>query len=330
MTTRETLLLTRKDVANAMRLPDYVDAVEAAFRRLAGERMTVPEVVHMAAPDGIFHVKSAAFVGDPHYVAVKVNGNFPDNRQRNGLPTIQGAILLCDGRNGSLLAVIDTGEVTAMRTGAATAVAARHLAGAGTSVLTVIGCGIQGRVQMLALHSVLPLKTVYVFDLDRQRCDAFAVQMRSETGLDVIAVDNFEDATLASQAIVTCTSSRKPFLGRNHVAPGTFIAAVGADNPDKQELHVELVVHAKLVADLVDQCAEMGELRHALKAGVMTIAQVFAELSQLVVGNVEPGRRSDDIVIFDSTGSAIQDVAAAGVIYERAKALGIGTSIQFA
>ena len=114
------------------------------------------------------------------------------------------------------------------------------------------------------------------------------------------------------------------------MAPGTFIAAVGADNPDKQELHVELVVHAKLVADPVDQCAEMGELRHALKAGVMTIAQVFAELSQVVVGNVEPGRRSDDIVIFDSTGSAIQDVAAAGVIYERAKALGIGTSIQFA
>ncbi|MCI0518266.1 MAG: ornithine cyclodeaminase family protein [Woeseiaceae bacterium] len=330
MAGNETLLLGQAEVARTMRLPDYIDAVEDAFRRLGEGRVTVPGVVHMAAPDGTFHIKSAAFLGEPHYVAVKVNGNFPDNRQKNGLPTIQGAIILCDGRNGSLLAVIDTGEVTAMRTGAATAVAAKHLAPPDTAVATVIGCGIQGRVQMLALQAVLPVVTVYAFDLDRQRCEAFAARMRDETGLDVIAVDELADATRASQAIVTCTSSRKPFLGREHVSPGTFIAAVGADNADKQELHAELLRQSKLVVDLIDQCAEMGELHHALDAGVMQRSDVYAELSQVVARSGQPGMRTDDIVIFDSTGTAIQDVAAAGMIYERAKARGIGTAMRFA
>ena len=326
----ETLLLGQAEVARAMRLPDYIGAVEAVFRRLGEGRMTVPGVVHIPAPDGIFHVKSAAYIGDPQYVAVKVNGNFPDNRQKNGLPTIQGAIILCDGRNGSLLAVIDTGEVTAMRTGAATAVAARHLARPDASVLTVVGCGIQGRVQLRALHAVLPLETVYAFDLDRQRLEAFVASVRSEAGLDVIAARTLEEATLASQAIVTCTSSRKPFLGREHVSPGTFISAVGADNADKQELHPDLLRHSRLVVDLIDQCAEMGELHHALEAGVMQRSDVYAELAQVVNRTSQPGLRPDDIVIFDSTGTAIQDVAAAGMIYERAKALGIGTAKRFA
>ncbi len=330
MAGHETLLLGRADVARAMTLPDYIDAVEAAFQRHAEGRMIVPGVVHIAAPDGVFHVKSAGFVGEPHYVAVKVNGNFPDNRERHGLPTIQGAIMLCDGRNGSLLAVIDTGEVTAMRTGAATAVAARHLARSGTSVMTVIGCGVQGRAQLLAMHAVLPLATVYAFDLDRRRCETFAAQMQTETGLEVIAVDKLADATLASQAIVTCTSSRKPFLNRQQVAPGTFIAAVGADNAGKQELHADLMKHSKLVVDLIDQCAEMGELHHALEAGAVTRADVVAELSQIVTQTEKLDLDVDDIVIFDSTGSAIQDVAAAGIIYERAKALGFCSTVQFA
>lgn len=325
-----TLLLGRAEVARTMTLKNYIDTVEVAFQRLAAGRMVVPGLVHMAAPDGAFHVKSAGFVGDPHYVAVKVNGNFPDNRRRNGLPTIQGAIILCDGRNGSLLAVIDSIEVTAMRTGAATAVAAKYLARPDSSVMTIIGCGIQGRVQLLALKEVLPLETVYVIDLERQRANNFAAKMQVETGLDVLSIDNLADATLASHAIVTCTTSREPFLRSEHVAPGTFIAAVGADNADKQELHSDLMSRSKVIVDILDQCAEIGELHYALKAGVMTRTDVVAELAPIVAGTIQPDFKEDDVIIFDSTGSAIQDVAAAGIIYERAKAEGFGLPMQFA
>lgn len=323
------MVLGQADIARTMALSDYIDAVERAFERLDAGRMAVPEVVHIAAPDGAFHVKSAGFIGDPSYVAVKVNGNFPNNPSLNGLPTIQGAIILCDGQNGSLLAVIDSIEVTAMRTGAATAVAAKYLAQDNTKVVTIIGCGIQGRVQLLSLLEVLPLTTVYAFDKDRKQTDVFVEQMRCETGLEIISVDDFVAATLKSQVIVTCTSSRTPFLGRNHVAPGTFIAAVGADNDDKQELEPDLLAHSKVVVDLIDQCAGIGELHHALEAGAMTREDVVAELGAIVSRSMRPVFSSEDVIIFDSTGSAIQDVAAAGMIYERAKSGDIGLSMEF-
>ncbi len=326
----KTLLLGQADIARMMGLSDYIDAVERAFERLDAGQMSVPEVVHIPAPDGAFHVKSAGFIGAPSYVAVKVNGNFPDNRRLAGLPTIQGAIILCDGRNGALLAVIDSIEVTAMRTGAATGVAAKYLAQDDTQVATVIGCGIQGRVQLLSLLEVLPLKKVFAFDNDRARTYSFAEQMREETNLEIVPVDDFADATLASGAIVTCTSSRTPFLGRKHVSPGTFIAAVGADNDDKQELDPDLLSHSRTVVDLIEQCAEIGELHHALKAGAMTRADIVAELGAIVAGTERFAFSPDDIVIFDSTGSAIQDVAAAGIIYERAKSSGIGLWMEFA
>ena len=330
VTGRKTLVLGQADIARTMALSDYIDAVERAFGRLGDGRMSVPEVVHIPAPDGAFHVKSAGFVGEPAYVAVKVNGNFPGNPGRTGLPTIQGAIVLCDGSDGSLLAVIDSIEVTAMRTGAATAVAAKYLAREDATVATVIGCGIQGRVQLLSLLEVLPLETVYAFDLDRRRTGAFAVQIHAETGLEVTPVEDIAAATLASQAIVTCTPARQPVLGGEHVAPGTFIAAVGADNDDKQELDVDLMARSKVVADIVDQCAVIGELHHALDAGVMTRDDVVAELAEIVARTKSPRFTEDDVIVFDSTGSAIQDVAAAGIIYERAKAGNIGLSMEFA
>jgi alanine dehydrogenase len=330
MSGAKTLVLGQADIASIMALSDYIEAVERAFDRLDAGRMAVPEVVHIAAPDGAFHVKSAGFVGDPAYVAVKVNGNFPNNPRLSGLPTIQGAIVLCDGQNGSLLAVIDSIEVTALRTGAATAVAAKYLAHDNTQVATIIGCGIQGRVQLLSLLEVMPLKKVFAFDSDRDQADAFVEQMTRETNVEVIAVDDFADVTLSSQAIVTCTSSRAPFLGRNHVSPGTFIAAVGADNDDKQELEPDLMAHSRVVVDLVEQCAGIGELHHALVAGTMTRTDVVAELGAIVAGTERPNFSDDDIIIFDSTGSAIQDVAAAGIIYERAKSNDIGLSVEFA
>ena len=325
-----TLLLGRADIRRTMTLADYIDAVEQAFARLGSGGMVVPAVVHIPAPDGAFHVKSAGYVGQPGYVAVKINGNFPNNPANGGLPTIQGAIVLCDARNGALLAVVDSIEVTAMRTGAATAVAARRLARQDASVITVIGCGVQGLVQLAALSEVLPLEKAWAFDTDAQRRAAFADAAVAETGLDVVPVDDFSVATAGSHVIVTCTPAREPFLRREHVAPGTFIAAVGADNHDKRELHADLMAGAKVIVDVLDQCAEIGELHHALDEGVMTRADVVAELADVVAGTVEPRIGRDDIVVFDSTGTAIEDVAAAGIIYERARAGQAGLSLAFA
>jgi alanine dehydrogenase len=327
--TRHTLVLTREAIAETMAFDDYVTAVESAFQRLAAGTVSVPAVVHIPAPGGAFHIKSAGWAGDPAYVAVKVNGNFPDNRQATGLPTIQGVITLCDGANGFPLALLDSMEVTTQRTAAATAVAAKYLADPGSRIATVIGCGIQGEVQLEALLHVLPLEQVYAFDTDQARCEAFAEQMHARTGVPVIAVADFSEGTRLSQAIVTCTSSRSAFLGTEHVKPGTFIAAVSADNDDKQELDPDLMKSAKVVVDILEQCAQIGELHHALRAG-MTRSDVFADLAEVVSAAKALRASPGQTVIFDSTGSAIQDVAAAALIYERARERGLGLSVSLA
>jgi len=324
-----TLILSSNDVARALAPAACIRAVEQAFALAAGSQMEVPKVVHLAAAGGVFHVKSAGYRAAPHYVAVKVNGNFPANPPTNGLPTIQGAIVLSDGRNGAVLALMDSTEVTALRTGAATAVAAKYLAPAGAKTASIIGCGVQGRIQLRMLLEVLPIARVFVADSDMQCARRMAAEMQSAVDCDVVAVDEFAEATRQSQVIVTCTSARHAFLGRTHVSPGTFIAAVGADNPDKQEIEPALMAHSRVFVDNIDQCVEIGDLRHAIAAGAMSRDDVVAELGDVVAGRVKPAIAGSDVVVFDSTGTAIQDVAAAGAIYERSIAGAIGRTVDF-
>ncbi len=329
MKPRETLVLSRKAIAKVMSFGDYVDAVEGAFGRYQAGAVDVPAVVHTPGDGGAFHVKSAGFLAKPRYVAVKVNGNFPENQKNFGLPTIQGAVVLCDGSNGALLAILDSIEITAMRTGAATAVAAKYLADPKTHTATIIGCGTQGYVQLDALMHGLPITTVYAFDVDPERAEYFAVDVSQTKGVKSIAVKDFRKGTLKSSAIVTCTSSKKWFLSKEHVNLGTFIAAVGADNDDKQEIDPALLAQSLLVTDITAQCVTIGELHHALESGVMRDTQVYAELGEIVAGKVAPPKINGNIVVFDSTGSAIQDAAAAGVIFERAVDQELGLSIGF-
>ena len=144
----------------------------------------------------------------------------------------------------------------------------------------------------------------------------------------MIAVSDLAEAVKQSDVCVTCTPSKKFFLNREYVSPGTFIAAVGADNEEKQELDPTLMVSNKVVVDLLGQCATVGELHHAVEQGLVTTADVYAELGEVIAGKKE-GRTSDEeIIVFDSTGTALQDVAAAAIVYERAMSAGMGTVLN--
>jgi ornithine cyclodeaminase/alanine dehydrogenase-like protein (mu-crystallin family) len=238
-------------------------------------------------------------------------------------------VVLCDGDDGRLLAVLDSIELTIRRTAAATALAARWLARPDAEVVTVCGCGQQGRAHLRALARVLPIRRAYAFDRDAAAARACADDLGAELRIEVTPVADHVEAVGKSDVCVTCTPSRRPFLLREHVRPGTFVAAVGADSPDKQELEPALLAVAVVVADVLDQCASIGELHHALEAGALTRAEVHAELADVVTGR-KPGRRSrDEITIFDSTGTALEDVAAAALVYERAAAAGVGRSLAF-
>ena len=323
-----TLILTRRDVAALLSIEECMEAVERVFR-LNGEGKTqAPGVLGVHVSDGGFHIKAGVLQLNRPYFAAKINANFPQNPKRLGLPTIQGVILLSDADNGYPLAVMDSTEITGQRTAAATAVAAKYLARPESKTLTICGCGIQGRISLLALMGLFPLEQVFAYDVDSTRSQKFANDLSAELAIAIKAVDQLEDAALQSDICITCTPSRQFFLKRNHIAPGSFVAAVGADNEDKQELDPSLLAGSKVVVDLVEQCATIGELHHALEQKVMTKDQVHAELGEVVAGT-KPGRTSsDEVIVFDSTGMALQDVVTSALVYEKAKQQGAGTTIE--
>jgi alanine dehydrogenase len=330
MNSEEILLLTPLEVRSLLTIDECIVAVEQAFRLYGEDKAVPPAVLSMHVPNGGFHVKAGVLDLGRHYFAAKVNGNFPENQTRFGLPTIQGVIVLCDAESGSPLAMMDSREITALRTGAATAVAAKYLARRNSRTVTICGCGTQGRVQVKSLARVCRLQTVFAYDQSEEQALQFAHELASDLKISVTPVTDLAAAVRQSDICVTCSSSRQPFLGSDEVSPGTFIAAVGADNPEKQELHPSLMAKSKLVVDVLQQCAAMGDLHHALEAGVLTQADVYAELGGVVAGK-KAGRESDEeVIIFDSTGMALQDVVAAALLYEKAERQGCGVRFSFA
>lgn len=310
-------LLSQSDVRRLLTMPDCIAAVEQAFRFYGEGKTTKPGVLGVHTDGGGFHIKAGILGEDKPYFVAKVNGNYPGNPQR-GLPTIQGVLYLADARNGVPLALMDSAEITNLRTGAATGIAAKYLARKDSSTALLIGSGVQARPQLLALAAVLPLKKVFAYSIDAAQAQAFAQRMSAELGIDVAPVEDFRSVIGQCDVCVTCTTARQWFLGTTDIPLGTFIAAVGADNEHKQELQPELLAKAKVVTDITDQCAVMGDLHHAIAAGLLTRGHVHAELGEIVAGYT-PGRTSgEEIIIFDSTGMALQDVAAAVAVYEAA------------
>jgi alanine dehydrogenase len=321
-------ILSRRDVLELLSLRECITAVETAFRLHADGRTLRPGVLGVPAGRGDFHIKAAGLVDRRSYFAAKINANFPENPQRFGLPTIRGTVVLADAETGEPLSMMDSASVTALRTGAATAVAAKYLARRDSRAATVVGCGAQGEIQLAAIAAVLPLDQVRVLDTDRARAERLAARAQADLGIRVEVATDLHAALDASDVCVTCTPSRRAFVSRHDVARGMFIAAVGADNHGKQELEPALLASSRVVVDVLEQCAEIGELQHALAGGLMTRDDVHAELGDVVTGR-RPGRTDDaQITIFDSTGTALQDVAAAIVVYEKATALDRGTDVK--
>jgi len=291
------IFLTGDDYNALVSMDDCIAAVESAFRQ-HGEGTLGAGLLSAHAERGAFHIKTSI---NARYFAAKLNANFPGNAP---LPTIQGLLVLFDATNGVPLAVMDSIELTKQRTAAASAVAAKYLARADSRTLTIYGCGQQGAAQLAAIRRVLPIERVHVVDADAARAAAFAERHGAEAG------------EAPADVIVTCTTSRKPFL--RDIERGTFVAAVGADNPEKSEIDPELMRDAVVVADVLEQCETIGDLRCAIAAGVMSRDDVRAELGAIVAGRTEGRRNDEEIIIFDSTGVGFQDAAAAAIAYERA------------
>jgi len=322
-------LLERREIASLLTLETCIAAVERAFLLYGQGATSPPGILGVHAADGGFHIKAGLLKTSKSYFAAKLNANFVENTKRFGLPLIQGLILLCDAENGYPLAVMDSTEITIKRTGAATAIAAKYLARPDSKTATICGCGNQGRVQLRAIKTVLPIEQAFAFDVERTHAITFAAELSSGLQMQIQPTDDLVAALKQSDVCVTCTPARQFFIRKQDIHPGMFIAGVGADNPEKQELEPELLASSKIVADILEQCAAIGDLHHALQKGLLQKTQVHAELGEIVAGK-KPGRITrDEITIFDSTGMALQDVAAAIEVYERALQAGMGIRKNF-
>ncbi len=330
MQSKGTLLLCRGDVEALLGLSDCIDAVDEIFRLQGEGKVPAPGILGVKALGGGLHVKAALLPGDRNYLVAKLSANFPGNNARFGLPTIQGVVVVFDAENGLPLAILDSIDITIKRTAAASAVAAKYLARKKSSVATICGCGQQGRAQLHAVLLVLPLTKIYAFDINECAAIDFRNELLPELKIDIEPVHDLASAIQKSDVCITCTTANEFFVCKENVRPGTFIAAVGADDEHKQEIDSALIASAKVVADSLEQSCAIGDAHHAIAHGLMRKEAIYAELCEIVAGQ-KIGRVDDDeIIVFDSTGVAIEDAVAAAAVYERALEDGIGTDFDFA
>ena len=326
----DALVLSAKDVIRLLDIRDCIDAIAGTLCAHEAGRSRGPVSSGLSLPHGSFHAKAAAVeLNGRLFVVVKANVNLPGNAARSGRPTIQGALILLDGDTGQPLAVMDSIALTSIRTAATAALAAKHLAVATAHTITIVGCGEQGEAQLRAMSVVRDIRRAFVLDSDTGRAEAFARRMSDGSGCRIEPTTDLAAAMRASDLCVTCTTSETPLLHHEHLHPGLFVAAVGADNPAKQEIDARAMASSRVVVDSLTGCAAGGDLHHAIKAGAMSEQDVHGELSAIVAGQVSGRLSEDEIFVFDSTGTALQDVAAAVVVYERAAADGAGLPVLF-
>lgn len=224
---------------------------------------------------------------------------------------------------------MDGTYVTAYRTGAAGAVAAKVLARKESEIIGVIGAGTQARMQILALKEILSLKEVKVWDINTTARDLYSKEMSEQLNITVESVDNVKDAVIDSDIIVTVTPSKKALVMKDWIKNGTHINAIGADAPGKQELDPKIIKMAdKVVVDSLEQCKIIGEIQHAIRNGLIKEKDIHAEIGQILIGEKKGRESKEEITLFDSTGLAAQDIAAANIVYKQAKEKGMGTVVS--
>ncbi|QRI61935.1 ectoine utilization protein EutC [Shinella sp. PSBB067] len=309
---------------------EAIACVEEAFHALATKAVAMPPILRLDMPEqrGEVDVKTAYVPGLDGF-AIKISPGFFDN-PKIGLPSTNGLMVLFSTRTGLVQAVLlDNGYLTDVRTAAAGAVAARHLSRPDASVAAIFGAGMQARLQLEALSLVRPIRQARIWARDAAKAEATALDLTARLGFPVRAEAEGRAAVDGADIVVTTTPSEKPVLRAEWLQPGQHVTAMGSDAEHKNELEPAVITGAGLyVADSLAQTRQLGELHHAIAAGLVTEGTTFLELGEIIAG-LKPGRGGpDDITVADLTGTGIQDTAIATLAAARAAATGTGTTFE--
>jgi len=323
-------ILTEKDLRAVVKLDlSAIECVEQAFAALATDAVAMPPILRLDIPEfrGEVDVKTAYVPGFDGF-AIKVSPGFFDN-PKLGLPSLNGLMILFSARTGLVEALLlDNGYLTDVRTAAAGAVAARHLAREDASVAAIFGAGMQARLQLEALTLVRPIRSARIWARNHDRAEKLASDFAREHGIDVIAKTDARAALQGADIIVTTTPAEKPILLADWLEEGQHLTAMGSDAEHKNEIDPAVFAKARYVADRLSQTRILGELHHAIAAGRVAPDQPFPELGAIIAGKAQGRRSNDDITFADLTGTGVQDTAIANLAFTRAKDANSGQIIE--
>jgi alanine dehydrogenase len=326
----KTLVLSEENVKKLVSLEEVIPAVESAFRMkgLGHTQMPPKQYIFMKKYNGDVRTMPA-YLEETDIVAVKVVNSHPENR-KHGLPTVMATVILVDPRTGAPEAIMGGTWITALRTGAAGAIAAKYLAKSNPKTIGIIGAGTQARTQLMGLQSVFKtIEEVKVWDLNEKAALKYAEEMKMHYNqVNIFSVKNIEKAVQGADIIVTATPSRKPLVSADWVGEGTHINCVGADAPGKQELDPAILVKSKIVVDDWKQSCHGGEINVPLAKGIIKREDVWGDICEIAAGLKARRTSSEEITVFTSTGLAIQDAATANIAYRKALKEGIGENVD--
>ena len=314
-----TLLLDRNSIKNLIRMSDVINVVEEAFRMCGEGRGKMPAKTYLSLEHGDFRAMPAALPGSAGVKWVNVH---PENPSR-GLPSIMAILVYNDPETGYPLAIMDATEITAYRTGAAAAIASKYLTRLDSHTIGIIGAGFQAHTQILAHAELFDSISISVFDVSEAAVDKL---MHSFSQFPIRNCSIQE--AVASDIVCTLTPSRSPIIKKEWIAPGTHINAIGADAPGKQELDPSILKAAVVIVDDIKQARGSGEINVPIQKGIYSVGEVYGTLAEVVAGKKKGRAHNNDVTVFDSTGIAVEDIAVAKLLFEKAQQRGGYPSID--
>lgn len=323
-----TLILNRDDVISVLEMKDCINAVEKAFSELANGTAVLPLRLNITPPGGLC-LYMPAYLKESGALACKAVSVYKDNPGKFNIPTTIGKVLLQNPETGEVICIMDGGYLTAVRTGAASGAATKYLAREGKGQTAgIFGAGVQAKMQLWAVAEARNLKKAVVYDVSSDASDKFIAEMTPKLNLEISKASSV-DEVLNSDIICTATSSQVPLFDGSKLKEGTHINGIGSHTPNARELDTETIKRSLFVGDSLEACFnEAGDIMIPLKEKSITHAHFHAELGEIITGKKKGRTDEKQITLFKSNGLAIQDAAAAKLVYDSAKKKGIGTEVN--
>ncbi len=323
------LLLSRDDVKSLLDMSDCMTWIERAFSELASGTAVLPLRINITPPDGL-SLYMPAYLKAMGALACKVVTVFKNNPRKHNMPTTIGKVLLQDPETGDVISIMDGGYLTAVRTGAASGVATKYLARDDKGQTAgIFGAGVQAKMQLWAVAEARSIARALVYDVSREAAERFVSEVPGNPQFPIEIANSADQVLQESDIICTATSAATPIFDGSKVREGTHINGIGSHTPNARELDTVIIKRAKVVADSYEACLkEAGDIMIPLKEGEIDRSHVQAELGEIISGKKPSRTDKKEITVFKSNGLAIQDAAAAKLVYDKAVQKGIGNRVE--